>query len=229
MIENLVEPQRLLLTWQPSTRGTRYLVGEILRLDNDRVLFHYLRDTQDYNKALENGFEGYPAFKLSQSYHDQNVLTSFFRRLPPRSRGDFSRYLNQYQLPTPFNGSDLSLLAHTGAKLPSDTFVLLPDLSTCEGSFEYVLEVAGTRYQKELDIDAVQVGDVAQLQDEPGNEHDSNAIVVKHRGVRIGYVNKVLCEYLKQNLRSSDVSATIARKNGSSDRPLIFLLLSVTK
>tara|TARA_R110002094_G_scaffold221486_2_gene196340 strand:+ start:329 stop:1018 length:690 start_codon:yes stop_codon:yes gene_type:complete len=227
MIENLIEPQRLLLTWQPSTRGTRYLVGEIKRLDNDRVLFHYLRDTPDYNKALENGFEGYPAFRLSQSFHDQNVLTSFFRRLPPRSRGDFDRYLSQYLLPTPFKGSDLSLLAHTGAKLPSDTFVLLPDLSTCEGNFEYVLEVAGTRYQKELDIDAVQAGDAARLQEELDNDHDSNAIAVMHRGVRIGYVNKVLCEYLKPKVRSGSVLATIARKNGSSDRPLIYLIISI--
>jgi hypothetical protein len=50
---------------------------------------------------------------------------------------------------------------------------------------------------------------------------------VYHNQSKIGYVNKVFCKLFRQLLPSSKVSATIAKKNGTAERPLLDLLLSV--
>jgi len=79
--------------------------------------------------------------------HQQGVLDAFVRRLPPRSRDDFSEYLDRYRLPNNARFSDLALLAYTGGKLPSDGFEFCADLDQARPPFELVIEIAGFRYQ----------------------------------------------------------------------------------
>lgn len=128
-LQHVVEPERLLLTWQPPDDGTtirtRRIVAELTYSDNyESVTFTYLVDTPDFLAAKAAGFLGYPAFRLKTATHTQGVMSAFMRRLPPRKREDFGAYLTQHWLPNPFTLSDFALLGYTGAKLPSDGFAL---------------------------------------------------------------------------------------------------------
>lgn len=223
-IQKLIEPGRLWLTWQPLSGGTRYLVGQIDREGENSFILRYHLDSQEFNTAKDKGFAGYPAFPIKEQTHTGNVLDPFLRRLPPRTRKDFNLYLKKHLLPTPFEGSDFALLAYTGAKSPADGFSVIPDLSNVQNG-EYIAEVAGTRYQQETDLSKIAVGDSVTLQPEPGNEFDPNAIRVQHENGCLGYINKVHCLHMLTKIRKQKVSAFVARKNGTPERPLIYLFL----
>lgn len=124
-IEHLVEPQRLLLYWQAreSKKRSRYRVGQLVQRDGQVVLQY--GHGPEMAKAREMGFEGYPAFPLKQAEHSHQVMEAFKRRLPPRSRQDFSRYLELRAIPADANISDFALLGYSGAKLPNDGFELV--------------------------------------------------------------------------------------------------------
>jgi len=225
-LHHIVEPSTLLVTWQPKTGGTRYLVATISR-NADSCIFTYLTESADFAAATAAGFQGHPAFNKELPIHTHNVLDPFLRRLPPKSRGDFGRYLQQHCLPDPFPASDFALLGYTGAKSPADGFSLFPDFSTIQGGFEYVLEVAGTRYETKLDLEHIQLDDPVTFVPEHHNEFDENAIAIYHQQHKIGYVNRVFCQLLGKLQSSNLVRATIAKKNGTVDRPLLYLLLNV--
>lgn len=95
-IEHLIEPERLLLSWQAleSRDRSRFVVGELVRKEG-KIVFNYFKDTEDFQQACLHGFAGHPAFRIRDgviSYENQ-VLEAFTRRIPPRNRSDFYRYL----------------------------------------------------------------------------------------------------------------------------------------
>lgn len=231
ILEKIIEPERLLMTWQPLGGGTRFLVAVVIRM-GENYKFEYQFDTPDFDKAREQGFSGHPSFDLNQKVHTSNVLEPFLRRLPPRKRTDFAEYLELHRLPFPFKFSDFALLGYTGAKSPADGFAFVIDLNETSEESEHILEVAGTRYlvKDGVDLGVVHIGDRVELQTEPANQHDPNAIAVYHeKAGKLGYINKVLCSALEIKLRKSKVSAFILKKNGTVDRPLIYLLLEIDK
>lgn len=228
-INKIMEPNRLLLTWQPTTGGTRFVVGQIDRQANNVYTFKYHFGSNDFLSAQAKGFMGHPAFAFKNEVHTNNVLDPFVRRLPPRKRKDFAEYLAQHLLPYPFTGSDFALLAYTGAKSPGDGFCLTPDPPVINGEAELLLEVAGTRYQSELDLSLIKVGDLVSLTPEPGNPVDPDAIAVTHPQGKLGYINKVFCNALQRKIIKGKVSALVAKINGTKERPLIYLLIECSE
>ncbi|MGL5221389.1 MAG: HIRAN domain-containing protein, partial [Plesiomonas shigelloides] len=224
-ISHFVEPEVLLLVWQPIGGGVRYVVGHIRRLQDGQYELTYAYNTPDYNKALECGFSGHPAFALREARHTVNVLEPFLRRLPPRKRKDFSEYLAQHLLPSDFSGSDFALLGYTGAKSPGDGFSLLIDPTEFGKKCELLLEVAGTRYQTELDLTQVHVGDRVSFVAEPDNEFDADAVAVVHSAGKLGYVNRLHCKAVKRRLRNQSLHGFIGKKNGTASRPLVYLFV----
>lgn len=225
-LHSIAEPNSLLVTWQPKSGGARFLVATISR-QTDGYVFTYLTGSKDFELAKNAGFNGHPAFNQEVREHSNNVLDPFLRRLPPKSRGDFGRYLQQHCLPNPFHASDFALLGYTGAKSPADGFILFPDFTDVHSSFDYLLEVAGTRYETALDLAKINLDDPITLVPEDNNQFDENAIALYHPQGKIGYVNKVFCKLLRQLLPATPISASIAKKNGTAERPLLYLLLSV--
>lgn len=231
-IQHLVEPLRLFLAWQRPVAGmeqrSRRIVGEIERTA-DGALFRYLENLPDYQEALQEGFKGFPAFSIGkgQEYTSSGVLKAFMRRLPPRKREDFSEYLTQFRLPIPFHGSDMALLAYTGAKLPGDGFEIIPDLADAPPPIELVMEVAGFRHQA-VSASGLSVGEPVTLVAEPDNPADPDAIAVCHRAGRIGYVAKPYCSTAANWLRAYTVVASIERINGKPERPLVYLFVKIT-
>lgn len=77
-------PSRLLLTWQPTDGGSRYVVGELLQDESEGYEFNYLTDSKDFAKAGDKGFHGFPAFDIKVTTHRKDVMQTFSRRLPSR-------------------------------------------------------------------------------------------------------------------------------------------------
>lgn len=231
-ITHLLEPSRLLLVWQrpmvDGGRRSRRVVGEIVRKNGDEGVFRYLTESEDFQEAREEGFQGYPAFRMNRSVHEINVMEAFMCRLPSRKRGDFADYLAAHSLPSDFAGSDFSLLAHTGARLPGDGFELLPDLSELQNPFEIIVEVAGTRHQNDVDLSSVSAEDQVSLLAEPMNKFDPDAIEVIHgKGGRLGYIPKPYCQTLRPWIDDGHLTASIQKLNGRPDRRLVYLRISV--
>lgn len=229
LVNNALDISTLLLVWQSNVnRHQRYRVGKVVRLENEQFAFSYDVGTDDYKTACAEGFTGYPAFKLDEQVFTNNVIDTFMKRLPPRKRKDFKKYLRNQCLPEKFEVNDFVLIAHTGVRLPSDGFDLIPDLSEAPIPFDYLTEVAGTRYDLSYsEFDALTLGAHVYFEPEPDNEYDENAIAVYCGKVRVGYVNRLLCSTLSQLLATREVTAVIAKKSGTKERPLLYLMLMV--
>ncbi|MBT9456089.1 MAG: hypothetical protein IV097_05660 [Burkholderiaceae bacterium] len=228
---HLVEPERLLMTWQPSDENanprTRRVVGELVREPGDgTIVFRYVEGTADYEAASAAGFQGFPAFRETETR--QGVLETLVRRLPPRRREDFDDFLRQHGLPVPFKLSDFALLGYTGAKLPSDGFALVPEFPPSAVPCDFLMEVAGTRYVPTVDMASLHVGDSVGVELDSGNPVDADALALTHRGQRIGYVNRAMKPAFQRWLASRSVALTVARLNGKPQRPLVYLRVSIS-
>ena len=150
-IEHIVEPEKLLLSWQTSQpnhdRG-RMFVAELIRKEDNADLI-YLRDSDDFLKAKSLGFTEYTGFTSAQQTH-HNALFIFMKRLPPRSRGDFEKYLNSLRIRTDAEISDFALLGYSGAKLPDDDFTVIHTFENAVPPFEFILHVQDYHYYKNL-------------------------------------------------------------------------------
>jgi hypothetical protein len=224
----IVEPERLLMTWQPSERsGQSRLRRIVAEVNDDRTAsawrFRYLLGTEEMVAAQAAGFEGHPAFKLADADYKQGVRETLLRRLPPRNREDFADFLMMHRLPNPFPGSDLALLGYTGAKLPSDGFSFVPVFPAHSDPCEYILEVAGVRHVYVGDLEHIRAGDLVAFELEPSNTFDPGAITVLHRGQKLGYVNRALLPSFHNWLVGGKLEGRIERKNGTPARPLVYV------
>lgn len=224
-IKHVIDPERLLLVWQaPEGKSrNRYVVGE-LRQCHGEVVFRYFPNTEEFKNANAEGFVCYPAFRKTGQEYNQGVLDTFLRRLPPRKRGDFAKYLEQWRLASHVEISDFALLGHTGAKLPNDGFTLINPFDNVEPPYEFYIEVAGFRYyQDSVSIQDIGVGMDAVFISEPDNEYDGNAVRIEVAGKKIGYVNKVQSKSFMRWLQHYRITACVERINGTNDRPLIYI------
>ncbi|MBI5919053.1 MAG: hypothetical protein HY849_06735 [Nitrosomonadales bacterium] len=232
-LQHIVEPIRLLLTWQPSDEQahdrTRRVVGEVYAETNGEIVFRYLKDSSDYQAACEAGFQGFTAFENKSEVIRHGVVEALIRRLPPRKRDDFSDFLRQHRLPSPFPNSDLALLGYTGARLPSDGFALVPEFPRDAIPCDYLMEVAGLRHVFRGSVsENIHVGDPVHFEIDSQNPVDADALVVVCAGQRIGYVNRVIKSTFHNWLKSHQVVATVERLNGKPTRPLVYIRVSVS-
>jgi hypothetical protein len=230
-LQYIIEPKRLWLTWQPVDESaptrTRRVVGEVCHVENEEVLFRYLRDSPEFHEAKLAGFEDFPAFPLKMVEIRQGVVEALMRRLPPRKREDFGEYLTQHGLPTPFQHSDFALLGYTGAKLPSDGFALVPEVPPDEVPCDYLTEVAGLRHVFNGDISLISVGEPVFFIADKDNAIDPDALAIVCKGDKIGYVNRALKDTVRYWLDRHQINASIYRLNGKPERPLAYVKICV--
>lgn len=229
-IEHLVEPQRLLLYWQAreSKKRSRYRVGQLV-LREGQVVLQYDHGSE-MAAAREVGFHGYPAFPLKQEEHNHQVMEAFSRRLPPRSRRDFRRYLELRAIPPDAEISDFALLGYSGAKLPNDGFELVHPFDDPPEVFEVLVEVAGFRHESELSVGELQEGDSVQFVAEPGNPDDTKAIRMESAGHKLGYAPRGHLDMLHRMLdQGANLEGEIFHINGSVERPLVYVLTRISQ
>jgi len=227
-IEHIVEPDRLLLSWQTASERLRMFVAELIRSgDNDANLV-YLKESEDFLKAQSLEFEGYPGFDIKNDVCE-NVLTSFMKRLPPRSRGDFSRFLEALRIKSDAEISNFALLGYSEAKLPDDDFTVIHPFKNASPPFELLLPVRGYRHYKEqLPLAELSTEMQAGFEVEPDNPKDPEAIKVVIDGVRVGYVSRGLTGSFHKWMQSDlTISAYVERINGAEQNPEIYLYVLV--
>jgi hypothetical protein len=230
-IEHLIEPDRLLLSWQAleSKNRSRYVVGELVRKDG-KIVLNYFQDSEDFQQACQLGFSGHPAFRIKNNLiaYDNQVLEAFTRRIPPRSRSDFYRYLELRGLNPNAKISDFALLGYVGARLPDDGFELVHPFDNTNEPFEFITEVAGFRHESEVSADTITIDTSVQFHPEPGNQYDKNAIRIEMDGKKLGYVDRGRLELFHRHLMEGhSISGVIMRKNGTAERPLIYIYTRV--
>jgi hypothetical protein len=228
-IEHIVEPEKLLLSWQPQpTKGRgRMFIAELIRNGDDADLI-YLLDSDEFRKAQSLGFKKYTGFSANQRIHEK-VLFTFMKRLPPRSRGDFGKYLDSLRIRKDAEISDFALLGYSGAKLPDDDFAVIHTFENGVPPFELLLHVQGYRYYVEqLPFASIKLEQEALFQAEPENKFDPRAIKIIINGTRAGYVCRGLTEsFHKWFAAGYVVTASVERINGIEEQPEIYLYVSV--
>ena len=228
-IEHIVEPDRLLLSWQAKSERLRMIVAELIRNDDDGNLV-YLKESEDFSKAQILGFEKYPGFDTEKEVHE-NVLGSFMKRLPPRSRGDFGRFLDALRIKAEAGISDFALLGYSGAKLPDDDFTVIHPFENASVPFELMLPVEGYQYyQDELPLNVLSTDMQADFEAEPDNTKDPEAIKIIIDGIRAGYVCRGLTASFHKWMQSGlTISAYVERINGAGQDPKVYLYVSAKK
>ncbi len=226
-IEHIVEPDKLLLSWQTPSERLRMFVAELIRNGDDADLV-YLKEREDFSRAQSLGFNDYPGLDIKINIH-KNVLTSFMKRLPPRSRGDFGRFLDALRIKAEAEISDFALLGYSGAKLPDDDFTVIHPFENASVPFELMLPVEGYQYyQDELSLNVLSTDMQADFEAELGNPKDPEAIKIIVNDVKVGYVNRGLTgsfhEWMQAGLA---ISAYVERINGTEQNPEIYLYVSV--
>ena len=229
-IEHIVEPDRLLLSWQTTIPGEsrlRRFVAKLIRNGDDANLV-YLKGSEEFSKAQSLGFERYPGFDTEKKVHE-NVLGSFMKRLPPRSRGDFGRFLDALRIKSDAKVSDFALLGYSGAKLPDDDFTVIHPFENASVPFELVLSVEGYQhYQEQLPLTELSEDMQACFEAEPDNQHDPKAIKIIINDIRVGYVCRGLTGSFHKWMQSGlTISAYVERINGTEQNPTIYLYVSV--
>jgi hypothetical protein len=235
-IKHVDEPVRLILAWQAADlTGDRYrwAVGEVSR-EPDGAMFRYYRGEEfrrlnggrDEAAASEAGFLGYPAFDLRKDVFRDGVIEAFSRRLPPRSRADFTRYLEHFRLRSADTLGVFALLAVTEAKLPSDGFSLIDPLDASALRRDLVFEIAGHRHYRDSRA-GLSEGQAVRLARDPSNSHDPHAVRIEADGRLIGFVNRLQAPTVGGWLETREVSASLLRLNGTPEKPRAFVFLRV--
>jgi len=228
-IEHIIEPTRLLLAWQAQDgHGSRkrHIVAELVHRQSC-VELRYLTNATDFAEAERLGFDGYPAFNKRTALHANQVVETFMRRLPPRTRKDFSQYLENFRLPPDAKLSNFALLGYTGANLPRDGFSIVNPFDNVAGPCELLLEVAGLRYREDVRVEEIHIDDPVAFCEDPQNNVDPSAIQIYSRDRFIGYVVRGQTEAVHRWMHSADITATVERINGDEKRPLVFVFFKV--
>jgi hypothetical protein len=235
-IEHVVEPDTLLLAWQAPDHmknRRRWLVARV-NVSNAEWTLTYLRERDfeqansgaSYDEVRKLGYEGYPAFALSEQHHPKSVRAALMRRVPPRTRPDFPVYLAQFGFSGDADVSDAVLLAYTGGKLPSDGFSFAPELQIAMAVGDLIFDLAGTRYYVNESC-SVRVGDPLSFRREPENTFDRDAIEVLCRDYRIGYINRLQARAFSYWMDHRSVEASIQRLNGRPGEPKVYAFVRV--
>ncbi len=227
MIENIIEPIKLLFIWKDE-EGNKYKVGEIIKKNKEEADLIYTETEEDFINAKNKGFNGYPSFPLSQ-IRWENVMSTFSRRIMQRKRPDFNKWLEFYKIPTTFNEniSDFALLGYTGGILASDHFMFIHPFEVSDQNYEFITEVAGIRHRENINLDKLIEGDSVSFVPEPENKIDINAIKIIIKTQHIGYINKCFAKRFNEILQNNLVKAYISKKNGTKDNPKIYLFIEV--
>jgi hypothetical protein len=129
-------------------------------------------------------------------------------------------------LPSAATISAFTLLGYTGAKLPSDSFELVPIFEDNFTELELVLESCGFRHQQ-VNLSIIGLGTAIDFVAEPSNEFDPTAVAMFSNSQKIGYVNGILSAAFSRWLRQRSVHGTVDRINGRTDRPLVYVFTEI--
>ena len=231
-IQHIIEPTKLFLAWRSVSEPgfMPYPVGE-LTLNDEKINLKYLVDSPDFKRAQELGFEPHPAFPdVHKIYYD--VLDTFTRRLPPRSRGDFPQYLEAIRLKPDTVLTPFALLGYSGAKLLSDGFSIIHPFHDIDTECELLLEIFG--FEKIFENKNIEIGSKLHFSmvywPHPNLQKQECVIALKAGGELIGFVNKALIPSILKWYHEHRIAGVwIEKINGVNQPGIGYIFIKVTK
>jgi len=236
LIENIIEPKKVIVLWQAIDKntnkagGARFVVGEISNEGVASKLTYY--DNADTAKAVELGFKGLTTYPFAPNkVWNGTVADVLATRLPPNTRADYADFLRAYRISPQAAEkiSALGLVANTTGNLVGDGFSFLPSFEGLQPPFEFAFDIAGFRhhglkaYPNLTDLQGVEVS----FADDAENEYDSEAMWVDYQNQHLGHVPKGLNTALRALLPAHKIVASIERLNGTQERPNILVFVEV--
>ena len=212
------------LIWKNPVSRRRYKIG-ILKYDGNKYTYEYVNP--ELNDAIKVGFKDFPGFgDIYKTYESNELFANILTRLPNKSRPDYLEILNSYNLKADSN--DLDILKATKGRLLTDNFEFVPAFDYNKVEFD----VAGTRHcedvKKCINQNLINVNDKLELELEPTNEYDKNAIKVLlskngnkyHLGYVPRYYTEELAKLLKENIEYSAMIQSLNFESEISDEDI---------
>lgn len=199
----------MLVTWQDPQTRRYHSVGVLSRALDGTHRFRYL----DVARALE-GFRPFLGFSdLNREYSSQHLFPLFAERVLDESRPDRITLFEALDLVD--TAGPMEFLARSGGHRAGDTIELLPIPETADGPTSCVFLVHGVRYQPGASdaIEQLVPGQELNLEPEPENESDPQAVLITDDGTRLGWVPNPLLDYVRAVMRTGAVKVTVVRAN----------------
>jgi hypothetical protein len=182
----------LVLIWRQQAHGRRLVVGH-LRAER----FAY--DGPDLDMARSLGFTAYPVVPSG---------AAFAARLPEQGTPEYEALLDTWAV-DPAEPDRLFVVAATGAARADDTFELVPYVVTEPGVY-FRTELAGFQFYVAAEDLRPLLGARLELEPDPRNRFDPQAVVLRYRGVLLGYLKRVHNQAVLAALQAGlPVAATI--------------------
>jgi hypothetical protein len=233
-IKSIAEFTTILISWREQfiegCQRRRYVVAKLILNGSDADL-EYLIGTPDYQTATQKGFKGFERFPISEKRYT-NVLEYLSYRLPPKKRADFDTFMKSIGLDVSLRDkiSYFQLLGYSGGKLPEDTFNFHIDYTNISLPIQMHTELTGIMYQDgwKLNVEKINVGDQISLVQDLPNSFDSFAVQALWNNQRIGYVDRVQSRSFSNWIdEGRSISAYISRKNGTPEKPRLYLFVDI--
>lgn len=218
----------LFLAWQDSDSRRWFPIGR-LTFNTDKYQFVYTQGAKEAQK--ECGFEPLLSFPyLDQVYTSTQLFPVFANRLMPRSRPEYSDFVQSLNIPQ-HEDDPMAILARSGGQRKTDTLAVFPcPEPDAEGRYHIHFFSHGLRHLPECSIERInrfKPGEELWLAHEFQNQYDYQALTLNTEdhyivGYCPRYLNSEVFELLRQNLSRVDVR--VERVNQSST-PLQFRLL----
>lgn len=185
----------LWLIWKHPTTRRRYTIGTLTKHSNANYTFKYIDNINDIKQL---GFDFFPGFpELKKVYNNTELFDNILNRLPNKNRKDYNEILKTYNVDK--NSTEMEILERTKGRLLTDDFEFVPAFNPEKIEFE----IAGTRYCKDLKKckEHLKVGENILLELEK-NDYDENAICIKFKNYKIGYVPRYYSEQIANLIRN---------------------------
>lgn len=232
-----VGDRRMIVAWQdPQTR--RIVPIGVLSHDDAGYGFAYLESVRDIK-----GFRPLLGFRdLDRQYTNETLFHLFAQRAMSPRRPDYVRYISELGL-TPEDDEPWEQLARSYGRREVDRLQLFPVPNVVNGTVRCSFLVHGIRYVAEKEIvrdgiahhvgpahveqslSALVSGQELQLEPEPTNSHNPDAVLVTASGEVIGWVPDLLLDDLHRLRQQADVTVRVQRVNGP-DAPVHMRVLT---
>lgn len=178
--------RKLQIAWRRKPGEPRLLVGEIVRHGDD---FRMEYNGPDFKEALEREFQGCPGLPVTEVVYGNQAMASLGSRNPDRRRPDYGELMKFWRIPT--DADAFTVLGMTGGRLPTDTLEFLAEFDPTSGT-DFITRIAGIDHTPfKQTLRACKSGDLLELQLQPSNLYDSDAIKVFWQGHDVGFIPRV--------------------------------------
>ncbi len=204
--------RRLYAAWR-NPDGLIRPVGVLsLRESDEQQRYHFV-----YLKAAEDfeGFDGLPGLRdLHRAYESEQLFPVFRNRLMPRRRPDYADFVQRLKLDVETDPFEV-LIRSEGKKATDRVEVFAHPERTPDGELTTLFFLRGVRHLSGAlaSVGEVQAGDVLELEDDPANAVNAQAILISTRtGRRIGWVPDCLVATLHE-LRELDATLEVTAEH----------------